>query len=179
MKTNSVTSMSSKRVEITKPRRTPQEIEENKKWTRKKLLEILDCLHNDLLDLVHLPVADREIDRRLYELYKYMSKEPQKISRIFNQDAIINGNKFKLYRELFDEDEKHFKYGIDYKKLWKIVKWKLLRDLAEEGIRPKEKKEESDSEDSESSEEEDWSLRWLRNTEDWLIDYVRDGIFYK
>lgn len=171
--------MSSSRVEITKPRRTPEEIAENKKWTKKKLLEILDYLHCDLLDLINLPISDGQIDYRLNEVCRYISSNPYGIRRIFNKDALNNTNKFKLYKELFDEDEKHFKHGINYKKLWRFVKWKLLRDLKQEGIVPKKEKEEDDSENSESSEEEDWNIRWIKNTEQWMDDYVRDGIFYK
>lgn len=172
--------MCSNRVEITKPRRTPEEIAENKKWTKKKLLEILDYLLFDLIELINIATTDRDANHRLYELCRYISNDPYRILRIFNKDVIYNTNKFKLYKELFDEDEKHFKYGIDYKKLWKFVKWKLLKDLAKEGIKPKEEKEDSDSDSKDSeSEEEDWDIQWIRNTEQWMDDYVRDGIFYK
>ena len=172
--------MSSSRVEITKPRRTPEEIEENKKWTKKKLLEILDFLHCDLIDLINLPISNGEVDRRLFELSRCISRSPERLRGIFNRNTINNINKYQLYRELFEENEKHFKYDIDYKKLWKFVKWKLLRDLKKEGIEPKKEKEEDDSENSESSsEEEDWNIQWIRNTEQWMDDYVRDGIFYK
>lgn len=171
--------MSRIRVENTKPRRTQQEIEENKKWTKKKLLEILDFLHCDLLDIINLPITNGEVDRRLFELSRCISSNPERLRGIFNRNTIVNTNKFQLYRELFDEDEKHFKYDINYKKLWEFVKWKLLRDLKEEGIEPKEEKEDDDSENSESTIEEDWNIQWIENTEQWLDDYVRDGIFYK
>ena len=106
--------MSSSKVEITKPRRTPEEIAENKKWTKKKLLEILDYLLCDLIELINMAATDRDANHRLYELCRHISNDPYRIRRIFNKDFIYNTNKFKLYKELFDEDEKHFKYGIDY-----------------------------------------------------------------